>query len=146
MGCFMMDTTEAQKGLAEVAISEIMIDEEREDSMIMTDKMDDIQNIMNIENKYGLMLFRMALTHVVDFGHRNLTDEAVEESIRRITAQGEEEKANGITSVLSPEFQCELVRCAAELARFSIWTLFAYIKMYVVVSNLKEEIKYAIHD
>ena len=42
---------------------------------------DDIQSIKNIENKYGLMLFRMGLSHLVDVGHRNLTDENVEDSI-----------------------------------------------------------------
>ena len=31
------------------------------------------------------------------------------------------------------EFQCDVLRCAAELTAFSICTLFAYIKKYVVV-------------
>lgn len=100
--------------------------------MIISNEM---KKIRNIENKYGLVLFRMGLSHLVDVGHRNLTDENIEESVRQIMAQGEEDAANGIP-VMSPEFQCEIVRCAAELARFSIWTLFAYIKKYVDVSNI----------
>ena len=99
----------------------------------MTDKKDDIQNIRNIENKYGLMLFRMGLSHLVDAGHRNLTDENVEKSIQQIMAQGKEDKANGKISIMTPEFKCEILRCAAELSQFSIWTLFKYIKKYVVV-------------
>lgn len=94
-----------------------------------------LKEIRNIENKYGLVLFRMGLSHLVDVGHRNLTDENVEESVQEIMAQGEEDKADGKIPVMTPEFQCEILRCAAELAQFSIWTLFAYIKKHVEVSN-----------
>lgn len=99
--------------------------------MIISNEMKEIRNI---ENKYGLVLFRMGLSHLVDVGHRNLTDENVRESVEQIMAQVEEDAANGKLSVMTPEFQCEIIRCAAELARFSIWTLFAYIKKYVEVS------------
>ena len=91
-----------------------------------------LEEIINIENKYGLILFRMRLSHLVDVGHRNFGDAEVAECVKQIMAQGEVEKANGAISVMTPEFQCEIVRCAAELSRFSIWTLFAYIKKHVV--------------
>ena len=91
--------------------------------------------ITNIENKYGLMLFRMGLSHLVDIGHRNFDDDSVAENISQIMAKGEEDKANGVNPVMAPEFQCEIVRCAAELSQFTILTLFAYIKKHVVVSN-----------
>lgn len=94
-----------------------------------------MKEIRNIENKYGLVLFRMGLSHLFDIGHRNLDDENVRESVEQIMAQCEKDTANGKISVMTPEFQCEIVRCAAELARFSIWTLFAYIKKHVEVSN-----------
>lgn len=96
---------------------------------------ENLKEIRNIENKYGLVLFRMGLSHLVDVGHRNLTDENVEESVQQIMTQGEKDKANGKIPVMTPEFQCEILRCAAELAQFSIWTLFAYIKKHVEVSN-----------
>ena len=98
----------------------------------MADKAD-IQAIRDIEDSYGLVLFRMGLTHLVDAGHRNLGDDEVEEGVRQIMAQGEEDKANGTVSVMTPEYLCAVLRCAAELARFSVWTLFAYIKEHVVV-------------
>lgn len=94
-----------------------------------------IKEISNVENKYGLVLFRMGLTHLVDVGIRNLNDDNVEESIKRIIAQGEEDKDNGIVPIMTPEFQCEILRCAAELAKFSIWDLFMYIKKHVAISN-----------
>ena len=100
----------------------------------MADKTD-MQNIKNIENKYGLIIFRMGLSHWADVGHRHLTDENVEESIRQIMAQGEEDKSNGKIPIMTPEFLCEVLRCAAELSRFSIWTLFSYIKKNVVISD-----------
>ena len=93
------------------------------------------QQISAIENKYGIVLFRMGLTHLVDVGIRHLTDENVEENIKQIKANGVEDKANGIVNIMSAEFQCEILRCAAELAKFSIWELFAYIKMYVAISD-----------
>jgi hypothetical protein len=51
-------------------------------------------------------------------------------------AEGEADKADNGASVMSPEFQCKIVRCAAELTQLSIWTLFAYIKKYVDVGNI----------
>ena len=86
-----------------------------------------------VENEYGLVLFRMGLTHLVDVGVRHLTEENVEASIKQILADGEADKAKGIP-IMTPEFQCNIVRCAAELAKFTIWELFAYIKKHVVVA------------
>ncbi len=94
-----------------------------------------MNEIARLENKYGSLLFRMGLTQLVDVGVRQLTDDNVEASIKQIIAEGEINKANGVITVMTPEFQCEIVRCAAELAKFSIWDLFAYIKKYVPISN-----------
>lgn len=99
---------------------------------------ENLKCIRNTEDKYGLLIFRMGLSHLVDVGHRHLSDEDVEESIRKIMEQGEEDKVNGKVTVMTPEFLCEVIRCAGELAKFSIWTLFAYIKKYVEVSNENE--------
>ena len=104
----------------------------------MNDKKEDIKAINALENKYSLVLFRMGLSHLVDAGHRNLGDEEVAEGISQIMAQGQKDKADGKIPIMTPEFQCEILRCAAELAKFSIWTLFAYIKEYVVVGTESE--------
>jgi hypothetical protein len=92
---------------------------------------DSMKDIRALENKYGPMMFRMGLSHLVDVGQRNLDVPYVEESIKEIMAEGEEAKADGKISIMTPEFQCEILRCAAELAQFSVWALFAYIKKYV---------------
>jgi len=93
------------------------------------------QEIRALENKFGLPLFRMALTHLADVGVRHLTDENVEEAIKQITANDKADKANGVIPFMTAEFQCEIVRCAASLAKFDIWELFAYIKNYVPISD-----------
>ena len=99
----------------------------------MNVRMDEIRNIAN---KYGPVLFGMGLTHLVDVGHRHLTDIFVEETIEKIIAESEVDAANGVTPVMSPGFQCEILRCAADLARFSPWTLFAYIKRHMEVGGI----------
>jgi hypothetical protein len=93
-----------------------------------------MNEIRSIENKYGLMLFRMGLTHLVDVGHRNFGDDEVAEGVKQIMAQGEVDEDNGKISIMTPEFQCKIIRCAAELAKFSPWTLFAYIKKHLIIS------------
>jgi hypothetical protein len=99
--------------------------------MFMADKMKEINNL---ENKYGLMVFRIGFTHLVDVGVRHLDDDNVEESIQQVIAKEEEDKANGIIPIMTPEFQCAIIRCAAELAKFNIWELFIYIKKHVTIS------------
>jgi hypothetical protein len=91
--------------------------------------------ISAIDNKYGQVLFRMGLTHLGDVGIRNLTDENVEECIKQIKAKEEESLIKGRVSIMTPEFQSTVVRCAAELARFDIWELFAYIKKHISISD-----------
>ena len=99
---------------------------------------DEIEAIRNLEDKYGLVLFRMGLSHLTDVGHRHLGDDEVAEGITQIMAQGEKDKADGKNPIMTTEFQCEILRCSAELAKFSIWTLFAYIKEHVVVGTESE--------
>ena len=98
-----------------------------------------INEIAAVENKYGTVMFRFGLTHLVDVGIRHLDDETVEESLKQIIAKGKIEKFAGSVSVMTPGFQCEIVRCAAELAKFSIWALFLYIKERVTIGTPKHE-------
>ena len=104
------------------------------DNIETKDNMDNMQAITNIENKYGSVLFRMGLIQLFDVGHRNFGDNEAKEYAKQILAQAETDKANGKKSIMSPNFQCEIVRCAAELSRFSPWTLFTYIKKHLVVN------------
>jgi hypothetical protein len=95
----------------------------------------ELKKIQALENKYGLVLFNMSLTHLFDSGHSNFSEENVAKTIESIMAQGEKDKAAGKISVMTPAFQCEIMRCAQELSRFSIWTLFGYIKKHIVIGK-----------
>ena len=94
--------------------------------MVIHDSMKDIRKI---EDRYGIMLFGMGLIQLMDVGHNNVTDDYVNESIAQITASGK-------TSIMTPEFQCNIIHCAAELARFSPMTLFAYIKKHMHIGGV----------
>ena len=89
---------------------------------------DGMKEIRNIEDRYGLTVFGMGLIQLVDVGYNNINDNYVKESIAQITAKGK-------TSIMTPEFQCEIIRCAGELAKFSPMTLFRYIKKHVHISD-----------
>ena len=94
----------------------------------------DIKKIRALEDKYGLIIFRMGLTYLFDAGHSNFDDDYVQEGFKAILAEEEENKASGTNTIMTPDFKCEILLCSAELAQFTIWTLFAYIKKYVAVN------------
>ena len=96
---------------------------------------ENMRNIQNIENRYGLIPFRMGLIHLMEIGSENMNDAAVEDCIKQIIAQGERDRANRVHSIMSPDFQCHIVRCAAELSQFSPWTLFTYVKKHVYIDT-----------
>ena len=94
-----------------------------------------ITQIAEVEKKYGFLPFRMGLAHLADVGRQNLDDDGVAEAMKQIVAKDEESKANDVVSIMTVEFQFDLVRCAAELAKFDIWDLFAYIKECVTIGT-----------
>jgi len=96
---------------------------------------DGVKIISDIENRYGLVLFRMGLSHLADVGMRHLTDEFVEECVKQIIEKDEAAKSKGSIQIMSADFQCEIVRCAAELAKCDIWDIFYYVKGYVHIAG-----------
>ena len=95
---------------------------------------DNLKEIQDIENKYGLILFRMGLSHLMDIGIRNMDDGYLDEAIKQILTKEEDYKATGKIAVMTPEFQMEILHCSFELSKYSIWTLFTYIKKYIEIS------------
>ncbi len=67
------------------------------------------------------MLFRMAISHLMDVGIRHLTDENVSETCESIMEQDDSH------SFMTNEYQCDLVRTAAELAKLNHIHLLVYI-------------------
>jgi len=93
------------------------------------------KEISAIEKQYGPAIFRVGLAHLADVGVRHLSDGNVNEAVKQIMKDEEANKAKGVVTIMTPEFQCEIVRCAASLAQFDIWELFAYIKYHVDISE-----------
>ena len=99
------------------------------------DMQENLTAIQELEERHGFVVFGMGLTHLFDVGLNNISDDIAEEWVQQILAKGEEDKINGVHSFMTPAFQCEIVRCAAELSKYTPWTLFAYIKNHLNISN-----------
>ncbi|SFY11427.1 hypothetical protein [Ruminococcus sp. XPD3002] len=67
------------------------------------------------------MIFRMAISHLMDVGIRHLDDENVESTCTEIMKQDDSH------SFMTNEFQCEIVRNAAEIAKIEHTLVLAYI-------------------
>jgi len=92
-----------------------------------------MKELRALENKYGYIPFCMALTHLFDKGYGNFNEKFVEEGFKAILAEEEADKKNGTRSFVSPDLKRGILRCCAELAKYSILTLFAYIKEHITV-------------
>ena len=79
------------------------------------------QNINNLRRDYGEMIFRMAISHLMDVGMRNLTPELVNE------AKDEIMKKDDSKMFVTNEALCNVVECAGELAKIDATYLLVYI-------------------
>ena len=82
------------------------------------------------------IMFRMAISHLMDVGIRNLTEENVNECCAKIMKQDDSK------SFMTNEFQCGLVRMAGELAKLDHIHLLVYISRevyYDVRDNIEED-------
>ena len=78
-----------------------------------------------IRNKCGEMMFRMAISHLMDVGIRHLTEEIVKETCDKMM-QEDDSKA-----FMTNDFKCCLVRTAYELAQIPHTDLLVYIQREV---------------
>ena len=79
------------------------------------------QNINNFRRDYGEMIFRMAISHLMDVGMRNLTPELVNEAKDEIMKQDDRKM------FVTNEVLCDVVECAGELAKINAIDLLVYI-------------------
>lgn len=97
----------------------------------MSNYVESKKTIEAIRNKYGEVMFRMAISHLMDVGIRHLTKENVEETCKEIMASDDSGR------FMSNEFECEIVQTAYELALVSHIDLLVYIQ---------REVAYDVHD
>ena len=86
------------------------------------------------------VMFRMAVSHLLDCGIRNLTEENIKETCEAIM-QEDDSKA-----FISNEFKCELIKMAGELAKINHIDLLVYIsrEVYYDVGDNKVDYQRAI--
>ena len=79
------------------------------------------QNINKLRRDYGEITFRMAISHLMDVGIKNLTPELVNEAKDEIMKQDDRKM------FVTNELLCDVVECAGELAKIDATYLLVYI-------------------
>ena len=82
------------------------------------------------------VIFRMAISHLMDIGIRHLDKENIERTCEAIN------KEDDSKSFMTNEFQCDLVKMAGELAKIDHIHLLVYIQRevtYDIGENYEEE-------
>lgn len=79
------------------------------------------KNINKLRRDYGEITFRMAISHLVDVGMRNLTPELINEAKDQIM------KKDDSRMFVTNDLLCEVVECAGELAKIDATYLLVYI-------------------
>ena len=80
-----------------------------------------VKDVKAIEKEYGATLFSMGFTFLLDVGRISLDNAKY---VQEICKEVQERVAQN--SILSADYQCEIIRCAAELAKFSNLELIRY--------------------
>ena len=79
------------------------------------------------------LLFRFGITHLLTVGYENLTEEAVERTIRVIEKEALEEDEDSIP-VITPEYQIAILKMAAKIREVPLWELLKFISRKVKIS------------
>ena len=86
--------------------------------------------------RYDEMMFRMAISHLMDVGIRHLDEENIERTCESI------QKEDDRKAFMTNNFKCDLIRMAGELAKIDHIHLLVYIQReveYDVGDNYEEE-------
>jgi len=100
------------------------------------DETRNVEAIKDIEKRYGSSLLYMAVSKLTNKGFNNFTEDYVAKAIQNIIAKDEDGRLKSSSPIISAEFACNIIYCAAELSKFNIWDLFYYIKNYTEFSKL----------
>lgn len=100
------------------------------------DYLESKKKLDEIRNRNYEVVFRMAISHLMDVGIRHLD----EENIKRTCEEIQREDDN--RAFMTNDFKCELVKVAGELAKIDHTHLLVYIQRevtYDVGDNYEEE-------
>ena len=79
----------------------------------------------DIRARHGEVMFRMAISHLMDVGIRNLDKDTCTSTCKEIMAQDDSK------SFMTNQFQCELIWLAHELAQIPHIDLLVYIQRHI---------------
>lgn len=102
----------------------------------MSNYVENKKKIEEIRNDVGEPMFRMAISHLMDVGIRNLDEENV-----RLTCN-EINKEDDSKSFMTNRFKCHIVKTAAKLAQVSQVDLLVYIQREVDYNILDNALSY----
>ena len=80
------------------------------------------RNLDEIRNRNHEMMFRMAISHLMDVGIRHLDEENIKRTCEEI------QKEDDSRAFMTNDFKCELIRVAGELAKVDHIHLLVYSK------------------
>jgi hypothetical protein len=105
------------------------------------------EKIEVINRKYGVPTVRMALTYLFSKGTEYVSQIDLEEARKEIEEderirKEEREKSGALgVSIMTVDYQLELIKCAQELSAISLWDLLAYVKDEVAIYGCKDASK-----
>ena len=90
--------------------------------------------------RYNEVMFRMAISHLMDVGIRHLTEDDIENACKEIMQE------NDTNHIMTNEFKCELIKIAGELAKINHIHLLVYVsrEIYYDVGDNKVSYQRAI--
>ena len=91
----------------------------------MSNYVENKKKINAIRTQVGEVVFRMAISHLMDVGIRHLTKESVEETCKKIVLEDDS------NAIMTNSFKCCLVRAAYELAQIDHIDVLVYIQREV---------------
>lgn len=81
----------------------------------------EVEKELNAFRANNELIFRCAISHLMDVGIRHLTEESVEATCKKLMEQDDSH------AIMTNEFQCAIVREAYELAQYDHIKLLTYI-------------------
>ena len=102
----------------------------------MSNYVENKKKIEEIRNDVGEPMFRMAISHLMDVGIRNLDEENVKLTCDAIN------KEDDSRSFMTNKFQCDIIKTAAKLAQISHIDLLIYIQREVIYDVFDDALSY----
>lgn len=84
-----------------------------------------MKQIQDMRRHTSETLFHAAVQHLFDNGHQNFDEEHVAEAKDKI------KKTTKPNSILTADFQCELLDCCLALSKLPVWDVLLYVKLYM---------------